>query len=189
MLRVPYWGTPHRRVLFFISVLTVCSECHYHGYVSKGCRCDNRFTQSLTSNGRCCLTICCLGSDVSLCIWFNCHTAPSLRLFVPNSPTVCHRSLLSEVPACDVAVLGCSGFSFFPPRCSLSNKCHRSLLTYDGPERQPISFRPFLQRFFVFFSQTVGSVPLRYGFPLYPPFLFPFRKGSTPLQYPIHHSL
>jgi hypothetical protein len=42
-----------------------------------------------------------------------CHNAPSLRLFVPNSLTVYHRSLLSEVPARDVIFLGCSGFYFF----------------------------------------------------------------------------
>jgi hypothetical protein len=29
-----------------------------------------------------------LGNDVSLCSGFNCHTAPSLRLFIPSSLTV-----------------------------------------------------------------------------------------------------
>jgi hypothetical protein len=53
-----------------------------------------------------------------------CHTAPSLRLFVPNSLTMYHRFLLSEVPVHDVTFLDC-GFSSFSPRCSVSNKDHR----------------------------------------------------------------
>jgi hypothetical protein len=47
-----------------------------------------------------------LESDVSLRSEFNCNTALILRLFVPNSLTAYHHSLLSEVPVRDVTFLG-----------------------------------------------------------------------------------
>jgi hypothetical protein len=82
-----------------------------------------------------CLISRCLGSDVSLRSELNCHTDPTLRLFVPRSLKVYHRSLLSEVPARDVTFLGCSVISFF---CSLSNHKHRSLHMSARPERYAI---------------------------------------------------
>jgi hypothetical protein len=100
------------------------------------------------------VSIRCLGSDVSLWNGFNCHTAPSLRVFVPNILTVYYRSLLSQVSARDITFLGCSVFF---PRCSLSNQYHYSLLTCARPERHPIRFRPFLQRCFVLFCFVFTS--------------------------------
>jgi hypothetical protein len=41
-----------------------------------------------------------------------CHIAPSLRLFIPNSLSLCHHSFLSEVSACDVSP-SCKLLGFF----------------------------------------------------------------------------
>jgi hypothetical protein len=88
------------------------------------------------------LTVRYLGSDVSLRRGFNCHTIPTLRLFIPNSLTVYHHSLLSEVSS--------FWLFFFGLRWSVSNHCHCSLLMCACPKRhliKCIAFKPCLAAF------------------------------------------
>jgi hypothetical protein len=89
-------------------------------------------------------------------------------VLVPNSLTVYHSFLLSEVSARDVTFLGCSGFSyflFFSSECLLSIHYHLSHLTCARPKRHPIRFDQFLQRSFFFLSSTVSGG--RYLYTLY----------------------
>jgi hypothetical protein len=109
---------------------------------------------------------------------FTCHTAPSLRLFVSNSLTVYHRSLLSELPARDVTSLGCSGF---PPFF----RGVRSPTTTTAPSLRALVPSGTLIRLSLY---RWGPVLLRYWLPFYSPFLFPFRRGSTFAQGPIPRS-
>jgi hypothetical protein len=109
-----------------------------------------------------------------------CHTAPSLRLFVPNNLTVYHGSLSSEGCACNVffffLFLGLVFplVVYFSPRValSLSNHCHRSLLTCTRPKWHPIKSCLLL------LSVAVGSVLLHSRFVLSVQLFFFFRFGG-----------
>jgi hypothetical protein len=74
----------------------------------------------------CVLADRCLAMDY-LVFQASCHTAPSLRLFVPNSLLVYHRSFFSKVFARD------SVFSDWP----LANRSHCYLFKGVRPERLP----------------------------------------------------
>jgi hypothetical protein len=91
------------------------------------------------------LLFCNRGSvfrSYSSCMAWISHTSPSLRLFVPNSLTVCHVSFFpySELA---ISVIGVTFLLIarFLPRWSFSKRYIRSLLKCARPERHPDKLR------------------------------------------------
>jgi hypothetical protein len=104
----------------------------------------------------------------------SCQTAPSFRLFVPNSLTVYRRFLLLEVSARDVTFLGCS---FFPPWWSPSNHYHRSVHSFNV-----VFLFWFLSLFFPPTSIGAGASTLLAA--PQPTISFSVSGGSTPQYLP-----